>query len=85
MKILDVLNRENWIKGHPATDVHYNPVSPVSPHACRFCLFGAAIKAYGFAYVKIVMKLEAEVGNVGDWNDKHTWEDVEKLVKELGI
>lgn len=88
MKILDVLNRENWIKGSLATDANHNPVAAWSPQACHFCFIGAAIRVYGIAHAcSIELRLANMVGFVSDWNDDadRTWEEVEAVIQELGI
>lgn len=39
---------ENWIKGVLSRDAAGDVVPIDSPSACRFCLFGAAIRAYPY-------------------------------------
>lgn len=88
MKILDVLNRENWIQGVSAQTADGLPLSPDSVNACKYCLFGAIIRVYGDGAMFISNRLSDKLGKwVPEWNDdpSRTWEDVEKVVLESGL
>lgn len=87
--ILDVLNRENWIKRRSATDINGIMVEISNPRACCFCLLGAIFKAYKNHddQMRVISVLAKRVNNIAIWNDAvpRTWEDVEKLIKEAGV
>lgn len=88
-KVLEVLNRDNWIKGDLARDEYDATVNPDDVTACKFCLFGAVERAYGYEEVEpMYQRLYKHLGTaIGLWNDdpERTWEDVEKVIKELEI
>ena len=99
MKVKDLLTRENWIKGCYAKNLHGEPISPESQHACKWCLVGALQRCYPAnksEYETIVPKIqdylklkgfESFILPISSWNDKFetTFEDVIKLANDLDI
>jgi prolyl-tRNA editing enzyme YbaK/EbsC (Cys-tRNA(Pro) deacylase) len=94
-KVLDVLNKKNWIKGHSSKTKQGYVVSPNNPEAAQFCLLGAIVAVYGWKKLKtpiskvagILRKRGYENPSLANYNDasKTTWKDIEQLIKEAGV
>lgn len=89
MKLLDILNRDNWIQGRDFEDADGREVYSHA-EACRFCLKGALKKLYKVHVLEgpAVEKLGfLTIMGLIVWNDSdsRTWEQVEHRIKESGL
>lgn len=90
MKIRELLDKpEKWTQGCTARDKDGIHVMLTSAAAVCWCLMGAVWKCYlPNECGQIFTVLGKHVGdNVGFWNDarERTFEDVQKLIKELDL
>ncbi len=88
LKVQELLNKDNWIRGTNARDKYNNSINARSLEACKWCLWGAVIRCYEKSTFTITEKIEKKVGNtITGWNDDvfRIYEDVEDLIKELDI
>lgn len=88
MSVLSFLNKDNWIQNHDAKDKDGKVVGCRRPEATQFCLMGALTRVDpDFEGSKQYQALLIRLGStwVSEWNDSHTWEEVEAVIKELGL
>ncbi len=87
MKVQELLTRETWIQGDFARNKDGKVTHELDDDAVCFCLWGALTKCYGDEAGKVRDRIYPLIGQwaVFAWNDSVTWEDVEKLIKELDI
>ncbi len=89
MKVLDILNKNNWIQIHTAENEYGEIVPFDSLDACKWCLLGAILLCYREKSMKIIEKFHNDNNGLSivSWNDAYTrtWEEVEVLIKKLDL
>lgn len=97
MKAYEVLEQHDWCQKAYAKDKDDNPVISDDPTACKFCMYGAIAKAYGYSLDPL--PLSGKIDKLHDtirtrfeaaplrWNDHpdRTKEEVISVLKELDI
>lgn len=93
MKVSELLNEHNWIKGERALN-HAGIATTVNDvDACQWCLIGAIEKCYlsngldkFLAIVNSVYNY-LNIGSVVNWNDdpKRTFADIHQVITALDI
>ncbi len=76
-----------WTMGYLARDVCGNPLGPTHTMAICWCIVGASYYIYGPRKAEEVLhKMKEKIGgDIVDYNDEHGYDDVLRLVRELGI
>lgn len=88
MKIHELLTDvSKWTTGTLSRTNLGNSTHSRAENAIRWCLAGACIKCYDSpeSASEIIQRICNKVGNVGRFNDSHTFEEVRALVLELDI
>lgn len=101
MKISELLSDESkWCKGRDAQNHNGEAVMATDDGACRWCLFGAALKCYADDYEMkdlVLCKIRDAIQHgtglsliteyITRWNDRseRTFSEVKALVERLGV
>jgi len=96
MKVNELLNKNNWIKGSYSLDANNRQVYENSPTATQFCLVGAIKKCYLYTSFENFDKVLKATGDYCDnnygltiigFNDRaaSTFVDIQKLIDDLDI
>ncbi len=97
MKAHEVLcDESNWAQGSDAVNSDGRACDVEGREACRFCLAGALIRAYGIRsdpntnmeqYSEMCARVRGRVGDITTWNDNRnrTFSEVRNLLLELDI
>jgi hypothetical protein len=80
-------DKSRFAQWRKARNGYGRPCDVSDPEVVCFCLVGAIEKVTGKSYLDTAQyeKLRSIVGEVADFNDSHTYEEVYKLVLEAGI
>lgn len=86
MKVVDILSENNWITNTLAETKRGTIVPATHTNAVKFSLVGAVIHCYPNKVEKVLSVIENYIGeNIFTWESKSSFNEIQQLIKELGL